>query len=286
MFFDCRRPYCDGPHCGGACLNGVRLRAHAKINTLLKVGARRPDGYHNVRTILQAVDLHDIVELSRSDKLSLTCSDPRLSGESNLAWKALRLLAELFEPPPVEIHIEKSIPLASGLGGGSSDAAAVLRGVDVLLGGTVPGPDLLAVAAATGVDVPFFVSGFCHAEGTGRGDIVSELPPVKQHAVLAMPKLGCASGDAYSRLDALEKSHAHAQNDFELVAPVESLNLISFLTDQGAREASLTGSGSAVFAFTGSAAEACKIAESAREQGNWAVATHTLERLEEPQWIA
>jgi 4-diphosphocytidyl-2-C-methyl-D-erythritol kinase len=267
-------------------LNGVKLRAHAKINTLLKVGPMRQDGYHEVRTIMQAVDLHDTVELVRSDELSLTCSDTQLSGERNLAWKALRLLSELYEPPPMQIRIEKFIPLASGLGGGSSDAAAVLKGVNFLLGGSILQSDLLAVAAATGVDVRFFVSDFCRAEGTGRGDIVNELPATKRHMVLAMPQLGCASGDAYARLVALGDRADDVQNDFELVAPEESIKLIDFLANQGACDAHLTGSGSAVFGFTESEQEAVQIAQSVRKDGNWAVASHTLEKLSVPEWIA
>lgn len=267
-------------------MNGIRLRAHAKINTLLKVGATREDGYHEVRTIMQAVDLHDTVEVIRSNELSLTCSDPQLSGERNLAWKALRLLSELYEPPPVQIRIEKFIPLASGLGGGSSDAAAVLKAVDFLLGGAIPQSGLLAVAAATGVDVPFFASDFCRAEGTGRGDIVTELPATKRPVVLAMPQLGCASGDAYARLDALADRADDAQNDFESVAPEESIRLMNFLANQGACDAHLTGSGSAVFGFTKSEQEAVEIAQNVRKDGNWAVATHTLEKISEPEWIA
>jgi len=156
----------------------IRLRAHAKVNLALEVLGRRPDGYHEIATVLQTVDLHDRLTLEPAPDLTLACSRPDLEGEGNLALRAGRLLQEAFGVRAgARIRLEKAIPVASGLGGGSADGAGALVGLSRLWGLGLDRQALLPLAERLGSDVPFFlVGGTALAEG--RGERVTPLPPV------------------------------------------------------------------------------------------------------------
>lgn len=165
--------------------------AYAKINWTLEVLGKRDDGYHEVRAILQTIDLSDTVTLSAADAISLeiTGASPSLTGEaieSNLAYRAaVRLRDECSYRGGVQIALEKRIPVAAGLGGGSSDAAATLRGLNRLWSLRLHNEELLALAAQLGSDVPFFIRGGT-ALASGRGEVIEALPDVpKQHLVIA-----------------------------------------------------------------------------------------------------
>ncbi len=148
----------------------LSLQAYAKINLSLEVIGRRDDGYHDVATILQTIDLADTVTISRAEGLSVECGDPDLSGEGNIAWLAAIALAEHGGVEPnAHISIAKRIPVAAGLGGGSADAAAALRGLNTFWGLNVPLGELAEIASTLGSDVPFLLTGGA-ALGTGRGD--------------------------------------------------------------------------------------------------------------------
>ena len=154
----------------------LTLKAYAKVNLTLEVIGKRDDGYHNVATILQTVDLADTLVINQADELSVECDQAELSGERNLAWKAATALADRAGiVPRARIRIEKGIPVASGLGGGSADAAATLVGLNRLWGLDLSGEDLAMVAARLGSDVPFLLTGGT-ALGTGRGDEITPLP--------------------------------------------------------------------------------------------------------------
>lgn len=156
----------------------ITALAYAKINLSLEVIRRRDDGYHEIATILQTVSLADAVTIAPSDSLAVECDAPGLSGEHNLAWQAATALAEYAGVPPcARISIVKRIPIAAGLGGGSADAAAVLRGLNRLWQLHLPPPELAAIAAAIGMDVPFLLAGGA-ALATGRGDTLHPLPPL------------------------------------------------------------------------------------------------------------
>ena len=157
----------------------VRVSAPAKINLCLGVGAVRPDGYHPLATVYQAVALYDEVVLRPADSGELTVSGDGVdvadvpTGEDNLARVAVRLLAEHHDRElGVSIHIRKRIPVAGGLAGGSTDAAAALVGADALFNLHTPRQEMLALAARLGSDVPFCVLGGT-AMGSGRGELVS-----------------------------------------------------------------------------------------------------------------
>ncbi len=153
----------------------LRIPAYAKINLSLEVIGRRDDGYHEIATILQTVDLADTVTLELGDGLTVECDDASLSGEDNIVWQAAVALANRGGiAPKVHIGIEKRIPVAAGLGGGSADAAATLVGLNQLWGFNLPEADLASVAARLGSDVPFLLNGGA-ALATGRGELVQSL---------------------------------------------------------------------------------------------------------------
>lgn len=166
----------------------LKLKAYAKVNLTLEVIGRRDDGYHNVATVLQTVDLADTVVIEEADELSVECDEAGLSGKGNLAWKAAEALAERAGiVPRARIGIDKKIPLASGLGGGSADAAATLIGLNRLWGLGLSEAELEEVAAGLGSDVPFLLTGGT-ALGTGRGDKIVRLPQLPAaELLLAVP---------------------------------------------------------------------------------------------------
>jgi 4-diphosphocytidyl-2-C-methyl-D-erythritol kinase len=158
----------------------VRLQAHAKINWTLEALGKRPDGYHEIRTIMQTIDLADTVTVRRADNLTLSisgaaglASEP---SETNLAHRAAVLLrSRAGYAGGAAIELQKAIPVAAGLGGGSSDAAAVLRGLRTVWQLDVSDDDLEACGRELGSDVPFFVRGGT-ALASGRGDVLERLP--------------------------------------------------------------------------------------------------------------
>ena len=168
----------------------VEIKAPAKLNWVFEVLGRRDDGYHEIRSILQTIDLADELEIDDAPFLSVECDDPGLSGEANLVWLAATKLAESRGiTPKARIRIRKRIPVALGLGGGSSDAAATLLALDRLWGLEAGAEDLAEVASQVGSDVAFFLWGGT-ALVEGRGEVVSPLPPVSPlHLTLVFPDL-------------------------------------------------------------------------------------------------
>lgn len=161
--------------------DGSRLvvEAPAKINLYLKIVARRPDGYHDIDSLMQKLALADRLSLSRGKKgLRLTCPGSDLpTDKGNLACRAARVFFEQTGlAADVDIVLEKKIPVAAGLGGGSSDAAAVLKGLNRLYRAGLQEAELAALAVPLGADVPFFVSGFAAARAQGIGDRLQEAP--------------------------------------------------------------------------------------------------------------
>jgi 4-diphosphocytidyl-2-C-methyl-D-erythritol kinase len=195
---------------------GVRALAHAKVNLYLEVLGLRPDGYHEIDTILQEVSLHDEIEFhSRADReirLAIEGADGRLSdlsaGEDNLVVRAVRLHLEAFGPGRLpgglDIRLRKRIPMGAGLGGGSSDAAATLAAMRQLTGTTAEIDRLLPLAANLGSDVPFFLLGGA-VRCRGRGEKLLPLGPVfgpsEFHCVLAYPGFQIPTSLIYRELD-------------------------------------------------------------------------------------
>jgi len=179
------------------------LEAHAKVNLTLEVIGRRDDGFHDLASVMQTVSLHDTVTLTPAADVSLACDDDSIPPDANLALVAARALRERTGAERgADIKVEKCIPVAAGLGGGSSDAAAVLVGLNRMWDlGLDPG-ELARIAIGIGSDVPFFLAG-----GTalvhGRGEEVAALPPANTGwLVILAPEIALSgkTGAVFSRL--------------------------------------------------------------------------------------
>ena len=272
---------------------GVRATACAKINWVLEVLRRRPDGYHEVRTVIQTVNLCDTLELEPAAELNLESRGEGLpTAEENLVMKAARLLREQADGlPGARMRLSKGIPVAAGLGGGSSDAAAALRGLNELWGLGLPRETLEDVAARLGSDAPFFVRGGV-ALAEGRGERITPLPDTSpRELVIALPPLSLASktqrmyslltpadysdGSAAGRLaDAIRQGKPVADerlfNVFDgpaFRAFPELERLRRALLEAGARFVHIAGSGPALFALAGDAAKRERLTSAAAEAG-------------------
>lgn len=255
--------------------NSLKLLCPAKINEKLSVGPPDERGYHPIETVFQAVGLFDVLTIAPAAADSFVCD--RELGGLNTVERAWNLMREYVALPALAVTLEKHIPSESGLGGGSSDAAAFLRGVNRLLGLKLGDKELFEVALAVGADVPFFLLGG-RAEGRGYGEKLTPLPdgPTKW-LVLAKPEVSCSTAGMYARLDSVGRPH-EVTNDFELVAPSECLSLIERLRALGSEQAGLSGSGSACFGYFSSQNEA-HIA-GARLPGIWRRVVKTLTKQE------
>jgi len=186
----------------------VTVRVPGKVNLYLGVGDRRADGYHELTTVFHAVSLADDITVRAADILSLRVhgegADEVPADARNLAWQAAELMAEhVGRLPDVEITIDKSIPVAGGMAGGSADAAAVLVGINALWELGVPRRDLHAIAARLGSDVPFALHGGT-ALGTGRGEeLTTVLARNSFHWVLAFGAGGLSTAAVYAEIDRL-----------------------------------------------------------------------------------
>ncbi|NUU07458.1 4-(cytidine 5'-diphospho)-2-C-methyl-D-erythritol kinase [Leifsonia sp. C5G2] len=195
-------------------VDSVHVRAPGKINVFMRVGAVMEDGYHDVATAYQAVSLYEDVRAYPDDEFSVGFSGSIDTGsvpldESNLAIKAARLLAKRTGyTGGVRLEIEKHVPVAGGMGGGSADAAATLVACDALWGTDVGRDELQTLAARLGADVPFALLGGT-AIGTGRGDRLSPALATGQfHWVLALPEGELSTPQVYRELDRHRERHA------------------------------------------------------------------------------
>lgn len=191
----------------------VSVRVPGKVNLYLGVGDLRDDGYHELTTVFHAVSLFDEITVRNADVLSVETSgeggESLPSDERNLAWRAAVLMAEhVGRSPDVAISVEKSIPVAGGMAGGSADAAAVLVAINALWELGVPRRDLHALAAELGSDVPFALHGGT-ALGTGRGEqLATVLARNTFHWVLAFGKKGLSTPAVFAELDRLRGDDA------------------------------------------------------------------------------
>ena len=253
------------------------LQPSAKINLTLRVGPKRDDGYHDLRTLLQSITLHDTLTFStRRGPFGLACGTPGVpSDRSNLVWRAAEVLWSAMgrtgDPRDAHIKLQKAIPSQAGLGGGSADAAAALVGLNKLWAARLSRRDLMRLGAELGSDVPFFLQGGT-ALGVDRGH---ELYPVddveRMGVVIIKPSFGVSTADAYAWLDADRASAPHAgpnrpagpavemgwpsgpvplSND--LMEPVIRRHpvvreMVDACLAQGATGAQMSGSGSSVF---------------------------------------
>ena len=252
----------------------ARVEAQAKINLFLRILSREPDGYHQLETLFQRIALSDsVVVRTGGSARSLDCRGADTGPvEKNLAWRAATAFADAAGGPDgFEIEIDKRIPVGGGLGGGSADAAAVLRALNAVSEGPLDDSTLASIAFSLGADVPYLLSTHALALGSGRGEKLFPLAPLAARPVLlAIPPFGVSSGAAFGWYAAQRASRisgtratlpvgrklewrtiaALAANDLESVV-VEHHPAIGTLRDalrrDGALLAQMSGSGSVVF---------------------------------------
>jgi 4-diphosphocytidyl-2-C-methyl-D-erythritol kinase len=205
--------------------------AFAKINLSLEILGKRPDGYHNLSTVMQTVSLSDTLFLSPSDDLEFDCNLPELVDENNLVWRAATRLHELLPSDRkrgVSLYLEKAIPVSAGLGGGSSDAATALKALNWFWEVGLNEEQLIEEAATLGSDVPFFILGGT-ALAEGRGEILTPLPPVvKTWIVMLYPEIELPpnkTGTLYRNLERSDYSNGFLTR--ELVKQINSGNTLS-----------------------------------------------------------
>ena len=278
-------------------------RAFAKVNLGLEVLGKRDDGYHELRTILQTVDLHDELSFCReTEGISLTTNDPDIgTGPENLVVRAASLLAESASSSGlgVSIHLEKNVPPGMGLGGGSADAAVTLLALDALWDLHTSTRNLHQLAASIGMDVPFFLYGGT-ALAVGRGDEVYPLAvEVDWPIVLILPDFSISTTSAYASLTLTKRRSDLTLQHFVWTSPCvrdrlgELVNHLEratgshiskiqeykqVLLDRGALATMMSGSGSAVFGVFHDELSARSVANSLTREGLEAVATTTLTR--------
>lgn len=242
----------------------VQVRAFAKINLTLRVLGRRPDGYHELRTVFQSLTLHDLLTFeAATGALQIRCDDPECPTDGrNLVWKAAELLwragGRRGVPRGLQISIRKRIPMQAGLGGGSSDAAAALRALAPLWAPRLGADHLVRLAASLGADVPFFLVGGT-ALGLERGDrLFPLLPSARSWVVLAQPDCRVSTADAYRWFDAqplrrgrtADGLYGEERNDLEGPVAIRYpaiTRVVRALKGRGARWAAMSGSGSVCF---------------------------------------
>ncbi|NTW28053.1 MAG: 4-(cytidine 5'-diphospho)-2-C-methyl-D-erythritol kinase [Coriobacteriia bacterium] len=278
----------------------LAITAPAKINLHLSVGPVRSDGYHEVVTVLHALALADTVTLCPAEGLSFSCDvDLGIPAEKNLAYRAAVAFAREFGPQePLAIHLEKRIPAGAGLGGGSSDAAAVIAGMAVNARIDPADARCMSVARSLGADCPFFLAGAA-ALMIGRGDELAKLlPSIEVYIALVKPAAAVSTAAAYAAFDrepapardpealivALEAGDVHAlasalENNMiaasSVLVPEVSDAIAWMRTVEGVLGVTMAGSGSAVFAICENADVAEKIAKTVRAQGCWGTSTTT-----------
>ncbi len=267
----------------------ITVNAPAKINLFLDIIGKLDNGYHSLFMVMQSIGLYDTVTVEKSNEngIFLTCSEEKLPcDEKNIAYKAAAAFCKKFGiEPNVKIHIEKRIPFAAGLAGGSADAAAVTVALDKLYETSLSEFELCKTGLLTGSDVPFCIKGgTCLSQNTGG--ILSPLEPLKDcFIVLAKPEAGVSTAEAYAAadstylykpdsmrmLDACEKGDfegicKYAGNVFEQVIEVaERVEFKKIMRKHGCSLCQMSGSGPTVFALFENKEDAESCAEELKE---------------------
>ena len=270
----------------------MELKAQAKVNLGLNVRFQRPDGYHELDGVMARLALHDTLTLTpRPEGITLAVVGAELAADaSNLAYRAAQTyLTAIGESRGVHLHLTKRIPIAAGLGGGSSDAAAVLRGLSRLYPAEV---NLMGLAATLGADVPFFVANLPAARAQGIGEQLAPLKLPALHLVLVNPGIAVSAKEAYASVRALaptvdipdllaslaaEPSYQNSLQAGVVAAYPLIAEGLAALRLQGLRGVLLSGSGATCFGLAHSAAHAQAVAErlSARYPRWWVCATYS-----------
>ena len=282
----------------------LTVRAYAKVNLTLEVLGKRADGYHQIASVMQTIDLSDELTFTISDEINLRCNVPALETDTNLALRAASLLKERTGySGGVDIFLKKNIPVASGMGGGSSDAAATLKALCQLWELDLGNEELQPLASSLGSDVSFFLFGGT-AIAEGHGEEIHELPAMPTtHLVLLAPPVEMPNktatvyahliqeeytkGEASAKLkDCLVEGGRPDSNllfnvfetvAFELFPPLEVYRRA--VLDMGAERVHLAGSGPALYTIAASKDKADVLSEKLRDAGYEAYAATTVEPI-------
>ncbi len=254
-------------------MKSLKIKSYCKINLALLIKNKRKDNYHEINSIMQTISLFDIIKLKKNNKLSCKTNVKSIpTDEQNLAVKAANVFFNNVKTSKkVKIKIKKKVPTKAGLGGGSSNAAFVLLGLNKLFKTNLEKKTLLKLAEKIGADVPFFIYGGT-AVVEGLGEIVKKIKPIKNfYIVLVKPNFGVDTKKAYEKYDELkikekksiekiilsiskgekiEKIAKNLFNDFEKVIENKTIfEIKNKMKEYGALSCNLTGSGSCVFAI-------------------------------------
>ncbi len=270
-------------------MDGYQIKAYAKINLGLDVVRRLPNGYHEVKMVMQSVGLWDELTLERAEGgITITTDADGLStGEDNLIYRAARLMLDKYGCPGLRVHLQKNIPIAAGMAGGSTDAAAVMKGINHLYRLGLSPAQLMEDGVAIGADVPYCILGGT-ALAEGIGEKLTPLPPLPPcHILIAKPDISVSTKYVYEHLDA-DGLEAHpdidgmvqAIRDGSLRGVLERMaNVLETVTvpahpviadikarmrELGAADSLMSGSGPTVFGIFRQ--EDLKLAEAALEQ--------------------
>jgi 4-diphosphocytidyl-2-C-methyl-D-erythritol kinase len=292
---------------GGLSRRTARVQAQGKVNLFLRILSRETSGYHQLETLFQRIALADAVTVTTGvTGRSLDCDDANLGPmEQNLAWRAAVAFADAAGGAATfAIEIEKRIPVGGGLGGGSADAAAVLRALNALATNPLGAPALTAVARSLGADVPYLLSTHALALGSGRGERLHALAPLPvRQLLLAVPPFGVSSADAFGWYAGRKASRrsgtratlpaggrlawpaiaALATNDLEGVVAARHPAIGAVreaLRRSGAILAQMSGSGSVVFGVFDAPASSGGIA-AIEQAGARVITTATVEQVAE-----
>jgi 4-diphosphocytidyl-2-C-methyl-D-erythritol kinase len=273
-------------------MNEIKVLAPAKINLCLSVLGRRPDGYHDVEMLMQMVGLYDEVRVRLGGPgISVACDAGAVpSGEGNIAWKAAAAMLARSPRRDAGLHIDikKNIPVAAGLGGGSSNAAAVLTAANMLLETRIGHEELARIGTGIGMDVPFFFYGPL-ALATGRGETVTKLAPLPKFPVLLVnPGFATSTAWVYKNLNlrltkkmdcnkigrfTVRKIAQNLHNDLETCTAAEYpviQKIEDALIAHGALGACMSGSGPTVFGIFEDE-QACREAAGSLSEQKWKV---------------
>ena len=255
-------------------------KAFAKINLFLSVFQKRADGYHHIDTVMHTVSLCDEVCFEKCDTLRVFC-DMDVPEKENLAYKAAQAFFEYTGiTPSAKITVKKHIPSKAGLGGGSADAAAVLRGLNKMYEAGLDTQTLARIGAPLGADIPFCVYGG-KARCEGIGELITPMETETLYLAIVKPDVDCPTGKMYLLLDEKERETVSYKenlffNSFDAVCPEECKKAMERLLALGAKNAMLSGSGSAVFGVFQTEEKARKAAETLEKEYPFSAYAHTI----------
>lgn len=282
-------------------MGSLTIKAYAKINLTLEILGVRQDGFHEIRTILQTIDLCDELEFIPSRNVTFYCNVPHLNGADNLAYRALCLLKNVYSVNEgIELRLQKRIPIGAGLGGGSADAAAVLRALNDIWGLSLSFEELTLMGSELGSDVPFFLTGGT-AFALGKGEILETLRPIpKTWMLLINPEseLEQKTATMYEHLrqrhfttgekvvlmvnsiaSGDQISESLMRNTFEAIESEifpDNRRIRQLIKDMGVDRVHLTGSGPSLFALISGKKEGEQIMRQLSIEGISAVLVSTI----------